>query len=84
MSDRMIERVAWLMTPTLMAEGSAQVRESVIADVRRIFKGMREPTEAMTTEGALCGLWGPDATDGDATPTKCWRAMIDAALKETP
>jgi hypothetical protein len=43
---------------------------------------LREPTAAMIEAGEDSADWGPCAQNlgPDATPKRCWQAMIDAAL----
>lgn len=50
---------------------------------RAALQAMREPTEAMLEAGLDSGFWGSiEGSDADATESKCWRAMIEAALSE--
>ena len=92
MSDDMVERVAILLVQleNLYFTNSekwgaldAEAREQWREDASTIIAAMREPTGSMIDAGALSfDLSGRSALDGQ--PSKCWQAMIDAALATTP
>lgn len=52
--------------------------------IKAVLKAMREPTEAMHDAAHEAWDWGPGTStdDRDADATRCWRTMIDAALRE--
>ena len=88
----MIERVAaamWERTHDGRWDdwGDGQDESRIIHrdDARAAIEAMREPTDAMEAAGDDTFVYYTHSTsllDGDATV--CWRAMIDAALKEQP
>lgn len=55
-----------------------------LSDVRAAIEAMREPSPKMLDEGFRALISGDDdALDTSTSDAiKCWRAMIDAALKE--
>lgn len=59
-------------------------KEPYRADARAAVKAMRDPTPKMLGEGFSALVGGDDdALDTSvADATKCWRAMIEAALKD--
>jgi hypothetical protein len=89
MTDSMIERVARAIARAhrigdlfIAPDGSAHKSEpwqGFVDHARAAIAAMREPTEAMASEGAFAvdGLFEPGAV-------AVWQAMTDAALKERP
>lgn len=62
-------------------------RAGFIQMAQAAIKAIREPSETMKREGALCGQWRDTDLAGDVEQDKAraehvWRAMIDAAMQE--
>jgi hypothetical protein len=60
-------------------DGSLPISNGIMQEARAAIEAMREPTDAMISDG-----WLTSDRDGWDGPGTCWNWMIDAALKETP
>jgi len=87
MTDDMIERVARSITEVLRAKGaSSRMMDAGKDAARAAIKAMREPTEAMLSEGCIVPIFIELNKEAWTVPSKpetvdIWQNMIDAALK---
>jgi hypothetical protein len=76
--SEMVERAAAVVSQWMPVDVTLTgTQEKAIA--RAVIRAMREPTEAMTLPGAE---QLPDYEPGCDHAASCWRAMIDAALRD--